>query len=153
MSQFKDNEGRTWEVAIDIRVARRVRDMLGIDLLNSAEALPSLLSDAYRLADVLYVVCMEQAEKLKVSDVDFGRGLAGDAIEHGTKALIDSLILFSPSRQRPLLQSLREKTDALAEKIMEGAEQRLESLDIDEEAQKILDSAGPISTTSPAPSE
>ena len=42
----------------------------------------------------------EAAEKQKISDEDFGRGLGGDAIDSATTALLEELVDFFPQRRR-----------------------------------------------------
>ena len=34
MRTFKDNKGRTWEIALNVWQMKRLRDTLGIDLVN-----------------------------------------------------------------------------------------------------------------------
>ena len=38
MKTFTDNKGRVWEVELNIRQMKRVRDVLGIDLVNVISA-------------------------------------------------------------------------------------------------------------------
>jgi hypothetical protein len=82
MRTFKDNAGRTWTVSVDCDALKRVRTLLNVNLISTefVKVLEQLLSDPVLLCDVLYVVCKPEAEKQSVSDVDFGRAMAGDAI-------------------------------------------------------------------------
>ena len=105
MKTFKDNAGRTWQIAMNVTVAKRVRSMLGVDLLAlGGEAdkpedhlFTRLHSDPCFLVDVLYVVCKTEADAQGVSDEQFGEAMAGDAIDQATKALLEEIVDFSPS--------------------------------------------------------
>ena len=66
MHTFADNLGRTWYVAVNVTTIRRVRGALDIDLYqlvdDGMQALGKLVADPVRLADVLYVLCKEDAD-------------------------------------------------------------------------------------------
>ncbi len=93
MHTFADNAGRTWTITINVAMVKRVRSVLRVDLFklldDGARPLAELLSDPVQLADVLYCLCKEEAEKRNLSDEDFGRALAGDAIGHAAEAFVD----------------------------------------------------------------
>ena len=93
MRTFKDNAGRTWSLTLSVWTVKKVRDLLGVDLLDlggeSASAqkpglLFRLISDPVLLVDVLYVVCKDQADSASVTDEQFGRAMGGDAIDAAT---------------------------------------------------------------------
>lgn len=98
MRTFKDLAGRDWGIAMDIAAAKRVRDMLGLDIVgpNAAAVFEKLIADPITLCDVLFAVCRPQAERLGVSDEEFGRALAGDVIERAARALLEELADFTP---------------------------------------------------------
>ena len=130
MRAFKDNAGRSWTVQIDVDAIRRVRTALKVNLVSTdfAQVLEQLLSDPVLLCDVLYVVCRLEADKQNVSDVDFGRAMAGDAIEQGTLALLEELANFTPNpRDRARVRRVIAAMLVLAEKARDVAERRLEA--------------------------
>jgi hypothetical protein len=100
MHSFVDNSRRTWEVAINVAAVKRIRGLLGIDLYalvdDGFKSLSKIVSDPVTLADVLYCLCKDQADKQSISDEDFGRALAGDAITHAADAFVEELIDFFP---------------------------------------------------------
>ncbi len=102
MKTFNDNAGRTWTVAINVDAIKRVKSLLGINLLEAVEGklIEQLVSDPVMLCDVLYVLCKPEADAKQVSDEDFGRSMAGDAIDHGTTCLLEELVDFFRSRGR-----------------------------------------------------
>jgi hypothetical protein len=105
MRTFQDNAGRTWTVAMNVWTVKKVRDLLGVDLLDvggdEGKPGPGLLhrfiADPILLVDVLYVACKDQADPLGVTDEQFGRAMAGDAIDAATRAFLEDLADFTPS--------------------------------------------------------
>jgi hypothetical protein len=113
MKTFTDNAGRTWTIAINVDAIKRVKGLLDVNLLEIVEGtlIEKLIRDPVLLCDVIYVVCKPQADEQNISDEDFGRAMAGDAIEHATRALLEELVGFSPSpRDRANLQRILETT-------------------------------------------
>ena len=45
MKTFKDNAGRTWTITINVDTVKRVRDLLGEDLLDVKQVLERLMID------------------------------------------------------------------------------------------------------------
>jgi len=98
MKTFTDNAGRTWTVAINVDAIKRVRDLLEVDLLEvlDGKLIEKLYRDPVLLCDVVYTACKPEADARSVTDEDFGRAMAGDAIEHAAKALLEE-----STRRRP----------------------------------------------------
>ncbi|MBO4708502.1 MAG: hypothetical protein J5727_01840, partial [Kiritimatiellae bacterium] len=98
MKTFTDNKDRVWEVELNIRQMKRVRDILGIDLVNvisankdgsvSTDTLERVANDPILLVDILWVLCEGQAKPAGVTDEDFGSSLAGESIEEATRAFL-----------------------------------------------------------------
>lgn len=113
MRQFTDTKGRVWEVELNVRQMKRVRDILGIDLVNVIQAgkdgavatdtLDRVADDPILLVDVLWVLCEGQAKAAGVTDDDFGSSLAGDSIADATRAFLDELVDFFPGAKRLFL--------------------------------------------------
>jgi hypothetical protein len=118
MRTFKDNAGRTWSLTLNVWTVKKVRDLLGVDLLDLGERaeppngdparrslgeggkpglLFRLIADPVLLVDVIYVVCKDQADSAPVTDEQFGRAMGGDAIDAATKAFLEELADFTPS--------------------------------------------------------
>ena len=154
MATFKDNADRTWTVEINVDAIKRVRSLCELDLLNTNHpgTLERLATDPVLLCDAIFAVCKPQADKQGVSDEEFGRAMAGDAIEQATEAFLEELARFFPTRRRELMTRALQKLRALDEKLLDAAEARLES----GELEKMLESdltAGKSSTSSPGSSE
>jgi hypothetical protein len=113
VAKFKDNQGRTWNVAIDGGKLKTVRDVLGVHLAAGgeagAEALAALARDPARLVDTLYLLCRDQAERAGVSDEQFGRSLLGDAIDRAVEALLAALREFFPREKAETVGRFAER--------------------------------------------
>jgi len=133
MKSFTDNKGRTWTLEVTVATVKRVRGLCKIDLNSiveldknnkpSAELLERLSSDPVLLVDVLYAVCKPQADKLGITDEDFGEAMAGDTIEHATTALLEEVINFFPESKRMVMQKIL----SASRKFSEAARKKLEA--------------------------
>ena len=129
MREFKDKDGRGWQVLIDVGQIELVRDVLQVDLygLFSDEA-KRLFSDPVLLVDVLFVLCRNQAETRKMSDVDFGRSFDGDTLEAAADALLEEVLNFFPSSRRRVLRATVDKSRELATTMQETAIAKIAAL-------------------------
>ncbi len=145
MKCFTDNAGRSWTIAINVDAIKRVRGLLDVDLLEIVEGklIEKLIRDPVLLCDVVYAVCKPEADAKGVSDEDFGRAMAGDAIEHATKTLLEELVDFSPNpRERAILGKVLEKAQAVMEKARDVVEARLANGEIEKAVERSLASVG-----------
>ena len=115
MHEFTDNQDGVWRIVINVGVVKRVRDTLGVDLMDllargegeEERLLVRLMIDPVLLCDVIYCVCREQADERGASDEDFGRAMAGDAIDAATQALLEEIVAFFPNaRDRTRAQTV-----------------------------------------------
>ena len=114
MRQFTDTKERVWDVELNVRQMKRVRDVLGIDLVNVIQAgkdgavatdtLDRVANDPILLVDILWVLCEGQAKAAGVTDDDFGSSLAGDSVSDATRAFLDELVDFFPGARRLFLK-------------------------------------------------
>jgi len=147
MRTFNDNTGRTWTVNVNIDAIKRVKSLLEVDLLAAVDGklLERLVSDPVLLCDIIYCICKPEADAKEISDEDFGRSMAGDAIDAATTALLEELVDFFPSSRRAVLAKALAKLRKLEAMALEVAEQKLDSPELDEQMRKILgDSSGPL---------
>ena len=153
MRTFQDRAGRTWSVAVNVDAVKRVRSLLSVDLLELGEGklLEKIAADDVMLVDIIYVLVKPEADTQKVTDVDFGRAMAGDAIDTAWKAFLEELSDFfrSPAKRRVLRKALA-KLDVFETKAMDFAEKRLDSLDLERQLDEALNASGSSSTSSPA---
>ena len=141
MKTFTDNTDRTWTININVDAIKRVRGLLSVDLLDAVSGglVERLIRDPILLCDVIYAVCKPQAEDLAVTDQEFGRAMAGDVIDHATKALLEELVSFSPSpRDRAILRRVLETTWTVMEKARDLIETRLADGELERTAEQAL---------------
>jgi len=149
---FSDNAGRTWTVTINVDAIKRVRGLLDLDLLSilDGKLIERLYRDPVLLCDVVYAVCKPEADAKGVSDEEFGRAMAGDAIEHATKTLLEELVGFSPSpRDRANLQRILETTWRVMDKARDLVEARLATVDTEQIIAQVLATSGALSGAVP----
>lgn len=147
MKTFQDNAGRQWTVTINVDAVRRVRSLIGVNLPDvlddGCKLLAQLHDDPVLLVDVLYCVCKPEADANAITDEDFGRSMAGDAIGHATAALLAELSDFFPNaRQRAAMQELLRKTNTVANHLLEKAESAIQQLDPSSVAETVLNQRG-----------
>jgi len=135
MARFKDNAGRTWPVIINVDAVKRVKETLKFDdrplnlmtCVEDGEFLARLAADPVLLCDLIFVVCKPDADAQGVTDTDFGRAMAGDAIEHATDAFLEALVEFFPAKKRRLLGKALAKLSEFQDLAIEHAEKELEN--------------------------
>jgi len=140
MKTFTDNAGRTWTVTVNVDAIKRVKSLLAVNLLEAVEGklLEKLISDPVLLCDILYCLCKPQADAAGVKDEDFGRAMAGDAIEAATTAFLEELADFFPGQKRQLLHKALAKLRRLEALAWSAAGQRLDSPELERRLQELL---------------
>jgi len=150
MKTFKDNEGRTWTVAVNIATVKRVKTLLRVNLLDAIEGklIEKLATDPILLCDVIYAVCKPEADETKISDEQFGKAMAGDAIEHATTALLEELVDFFPEAKRLVLRKALGKFQKVESLAIETANKYLDSPEMEKKIEaalkNITDSSGSL---------
>ena len=133
MRTFTDALNRSWSLEITVATLKRVRAVAGVDLIEAAGGtlLDRLVADPVLLGDVLYACVKPQADERKLSDEDFGRSLAGDAIDQATTALLEEFVAFFPSPRRRVLEQALAKLAGWRAAALAAAEARLNDPDLD----------------------
>jgi len=140
MKTFNDNAGRTWTVAINVECIKRVKTLLSVNLLDAIEGklIEQLVSDPVLLCDVIYAICKPEADTKEVTDEEFGRAMAGDAIDNATTALLEELVDFFPSGKRQVLAKALAKLKTFQNKAVETASKRLDDPKLDRQLEALL---------------
>lgn len=156
MPYFKDNQGRSWEVAVNVTSIKRVRELLKVNLLEVVDGalLEQLYRDPILLCDVVYAICKPQADAANVSDSQFGEGLAGDAIEAASQALLDGIVgFFQNRRDRANLQQVLQTASRVMDRARDLVERRIASGALEQAAEQVLRNAIDSFGSSPESSE
>lgn len=141
MHSFHDSQGRKWSLSLSLAQAKKLKDTLGVDLLDGGPSINRLASDPYTVANVLYLLCESQAAAAGVTDEQFGEALAGDAIDDATEALLNALVDFFPKRQRGTLKMMLEKLTQANSQAVTLAEKKLSSEAMDQMIQRGMQQA------------
>ena len=102
MKTFTDNAGRAWTLALTIGAAKRVKSLLGVNLLELEAGDPPLLTrrgtDVILLCDAIFALVKPQADAAGVTDEQFAAAMGGDAILATCQtAFYEELVDFSAS--------------------------------------------------------
>jgi hypothetical protein len=140
MKTFTDTAGRTWTIAVNVDTLKRVRALVNVNLLEVIEGtlIEKLIADPILLCDVLFAAVKPEADAKSISDVDFGKALAGDAIELATTALLEELVDFFPEARRRVLQKALQKLKTWQTKVLQVAESRLDNPELESQLEARL---------------
>jgi len=133
LKSFADNAGRTWALQVNVDTIKRVQGLLGVNLLDvvDGDLIERLVADPVLVCDVVYVVCKPEADKQGVSDEEFGRAMAGDAIHNAADALLAEIVDFFPPAKRTILAAALEKMRNLETVAMGAALERINDTDFE----------------------
>ena len=159
MKSFTDNTGRAWMLAVTVGTIKRVRALCGVDLANiitlepgkqpKVNLLERLATDPVLLVDVLYAVCKPEADAKNITDEEFGRAMAGDAIELATAALLDEVIDFFPEAKRQVFRKILNATRRFEVKSKQALTELLTDPELDGKIDAALEQLMNSSSASP----
>jgi len=158
MKTFKDNAGRTWTIGINVAAIKRVKSLLDVNLLDTAggRLIDRLISDPVLLVDVLYALCKPEADRLGLTDEQFGEAMAGDAIDLATTAMLEELADFFPKdRDRQRARRVLSMIGRMMDKAQDALDAKLTATEPQIEtmlAQAMASELSSLSTSSPGSS-
>ncbi len=153
MSTFRDSDGRQWEPEINVVTIGRVRDRLKINLLEVVlpdSTLGQRLADPCLMVDVLFLLCQDQAAKLGVDEVAFGKAMTADGIEDGFMLVLEGVVNFSPRGLRPAYQKVFEKAKAMEAAQAARIRKTVEEPEFEAMLNRAIDELGNPPSTSPS---
>lgn len=139
MREFRDDQGRPWQVALTIAAAMRVRDSVTVevegqkkpfdlvDVASISQTMQVLRGQYTTIAETLYAILNRQVEDRKLTKEEFLDGLRGDALDAAAKVLEQELIDFFPQRLRKMIALLAAKMDEASAELMARAEAAMEA--------------------------
>jgi len=149
MREFRDDQGRPWQVALTVASALRIRDNVTVDVVdeqtgdrkavpfdmvdaaNISQTFQVLRSQYAKIGEILYALLTKQVEAKSLSKEDFLDGLRGDSLDAGTKALEQELVDFFPQRLRKMIGLLASKMDEVQNEMLGRAEAGLEKATVE----------------------
>jgi len=149
VQSFTDRHNRKWLIEINVALAKKVRALTGVDLYRLVEnefaKLQELLRDPITLVDVIYVLCKEQADAAKLTDEQFGAGLAGQTVVAAADAFFEAFVSFSQDqRTAAVLRSMKAKGEAAVSILLTEAEQKLEQTTPESMVQELKEKSGSL---------
>lgn len=139
MREFRDDQGRPWQVALTIAAAMRVKDTVTVeadgqkkpfdlvDVASISQTMQVLRGQYTTIAETLYAILNRQVEDRKLTKEQFFDGLRGDALDAAAKVLEQELIDFFPLRLRKMVGLLAAKMDEASAELMARAEAAMEA--------------------------
>ena len=150
MRIFSDASGRDWQIALTLGSAARVKDVLGIDLLQPESGDPPLLTrlgtDELLLGEVICCLLADQFDKHKVTAEEVSNSFDGTTLLAAQSAFYEELIDFFRNRGRADRAKMVAAQAKVIEAAVKAAEVRIDALDVDQAV------SGVMSGDSPAPS-
>lgn len=156
MREFKDTEGRPWQVALTVASALRVRDMVNVetdaeepqpdggtkivrrtvpfdivDIATIHQTLTVLRTQFGKLGEVLYAILFRQIDARGLTKDDFLEGLRGESLEHAARALEAEVVDFFPLGLRQIVATMAEKFDELTSRVMAQAAEQMQTLTVE----------------------
>jgi len=131
MHVFRDAAGREWSLTISIATVKRIKALAGVNIveeISNARLLERLCVDPVLLCDILYAICKPDADRLGVTDEQFGQALAGDAIEAATNAMLQELVDFFPTRRRAVLKKALAAAEKMDEAQLAAVEKKIDAM-------------------------
>ncbi len=151
MKTFTDKEGRSWDITLTVGSAKRVRDLLDVNLLEPEAGDPPLITrigtDEILLCDIIYCLCRPQAQSRSLTDEQFGELLCGDVILAAQEAFYAEMLDFFRLRARKDRAMAIRKQMEVIRLAVSRAEKEIDAFPIEQEIEKAF---GPLSTSSPA---
>ncbi len=145
MQIFKDNANRDWSLSLTIGTAMRVKEQLGIDLLQPEVGDPPLLTrlgtDEMLLAQVIAALLESQFEYHKVDRNDIYNTFDGPTFARAHEAFYQELIDFFQSRGRKDRQAAVQKQMKMIQSGIEAATTKIDGIDVDEVIKKAMSGA------------
>jgi len=155
---IRDATGHVWELTIDLVACRRVRDLVGINLLSMHTArIFSALADPITMAEIVYAIVKPEADRLTLSESDFLQRMAidtGPVVDQIVRKLSDFFLKLGQPAKATQLTTAMERAHRLAEKTTPEELQRLTVQTFDwMESQIRTSSSGEAATNSQELSE
>lgn len=149
MKSFVDTANRTWTIQMTVDAVKRVKNLVGVNLLDIGGGDPPLLTrfgtDIMILCDVIYALIKPQADALGVTDEQFGASLGGEGILGAQSAFYEELISFFQGMGRKDLMKAVLAQRNLIEKAVQKVAIQIDLLNMD---QVIEETFGKLSTNS-----
>lgn len=139
MQRFTDANGRDWTIELNISTARSIRLKMQKDIrfdqydfMDYAGILAAIY-DVFFAADLLYIVCSEEAEERNVGAWEFGEALKGKILFDAIAAFVAEYLDFFPDpttaqKMREVVEKTKERNEALRDAIIDAWQSRVSTV-------------------------
>ncbi|MDD3585818.1 MAG: hypothetical protein PHQ75_01435 [Thermoguttaceae bacterium] len=142
MKTFVDTQGRTWSITLNLGAAMKIRDRLGVDLLQPELGDPPLLTrlgtDELLLGEVICNLLESQFDVHKVTAEDIYNAFDGKTLQDAQEAFYQEMIHFFRQSGRTDRAQAIEKQRKMIEAGIKAVETRLNQLDETTQVEAIL---------------
>ena len=142
MQSFIDTQGRTWSMTLNLGSAMKIRDRLGIDLLQPELGDPPLLTrlgtDEILLGEVVCILLESQFEVHKVTADDVYTAFDGKTLQAAQEAFYQEMIHFFRQSGRTDRANAIEKQRRMIVAGIKAVEARLNLIDETTQVEAIL---------------
>lgn len=131
---FVDKSGNTWSLSLNVERVERVRDLVGVDLLDLSEGdlATRLAMDDLLLAKITGAILEPEALAKNVEPKNFADAIAdGEVLDSIFQALTGALVNFTRSSRRAIVGGLLDKANEAATKASRMAEEKIHDGTID----------------------
>ncbi len=136
MKTFKDCEGANWDICLNLGTVKKIKDKLGINLLEIEQGEPPLLTrlgtDELFLAEIILCCIETQIEKRKLSEQDVLSRFDGQTIGKAQSCFYEELIDFFQQKNQPHKMKMVQKQLALIELAIKAAISKIDEINIEE---------------------
>jgi len=142
MPTFQDNADREWRLSLDAPKIKAVRESADPEFLKgeAVKTYQRLSSDPVTLCMVIAELCRSERDSRKLTDEQFYEGLAGDALDGATEALVGAINSFIPRSQRMLAEATAERNSQIREMGVKKALARINDPQLMEKVEAVFDS-------------
>ncbi len=141
MTKFKDNLGKSWSIELTVGSARRMKELISVDIMQIIDGdalLVRINRDPALVCDMLYCICKPQADERKIDDQAFGELIGGfDIIIAARKALFEEIVNFFPA-EKPMIMRQMAKLREVTLKLVEKVGLKIDGVDAEEIAEAAL---------------
>lgn len=131
---FTDGKGESWRIGLTIGKIKEVREKVvdregkAVDLFEYVNgSLAYLLHvDPVIFADILWVLCRDEAEGRRLNKEAFTERLIGDTLEEAESAFVEAFVDFFPKAQQGQVRKIAETAMKFRETLRETQQRAVE---------------------------
>ena len=143
MPEFTDSKNQKWPIAVNGATIKRVMEKLKVDLGDPLAGDPPLLTrfdlDIIFKVDLIYVVCLPEAERRGLSDVEFAERLEAEALYSASQAFLEAWAgFFRLLRRGHLAAAIQREREEIA-KVWAAGEELVQSDALTQKLERMME--------------